>query len=241
MACTRQPALCGTTPFGGVAQLVTSGLALFVALGGSSYAAIALPANSVGSDQIRNGAVNASEIRSNAIASSDIKAGTIGPREIKTGGVGSGELRTDSVRGTEIRKDAVMAPEIRKDAVTTDEIKDGTIATADLSDAARNDLKGAAAVAYQAAVDKAGARQAGNATTVGKTGTGTYTVDFGKDVSACVSAATLAAVRNGTGFDTPDAGRVTVAPGTAATSVNVSTFRVAGAAADEPFHLIVGC
>jgi hypothetical protein len=36
---------------------VVATLALFVALGGSSYAAFVLPANSVGTQQLRNGAV----------------------------------------------------------------------------------------------------------------------------------------------------------------------------------------
>jgi len=220
---------------------VASGLALFIALGGTSYAAVALPSNSVGSDQIRTGAVGTSEIRTGGVNSAEIKTGGVSQSEIKTGGVGASELHTASVRSPEIKTDAVKSDELAKDAVTTDEIKDGTIATADISDAARADLKGTPAVGYRASVNTAGAKQAGNATTAGKTGTGTYTVDFGKDVSGCVSAATLAAVKNGTGFDTPDAGRVTVAPGATVTSVNVSTFGLAGNPADEPFDLIVAC
>jgi hypothetical protein len=220
---------------------VTSGLALFVALGGTSYAAVTLPADSVGSEQIRTGAVGTPEIRTGGVDTAEIHTGGVAKAEIKTGGVGAAELHTDSVRTPEIKAGAVKAEEIDKDAVASEEIKDGSIATADLSDAARSDLAGAPAVAYRAAVNKAGAKQAGNATTVGKTGTGTYTVDFGKDVSACVSAATLAAVENGAGTEDPDAGRVTLAPGPTATSVNVNTFDVAGTAADEPFHLIVSC
>ncbi len=73
---------------------VTSGLALFVALGGTSYAAVALPANSVGTDQIRRGAVGTSEIRT----------GGVGGREVKTGAIGSSELRyaTRSNRNVEV-------------------------------------------------------------------------------------------------------------------------------------------
>ncbi len=63
-------------------------MALFVALGGTTYAAVALPKNSVGAKQIkRNGvrapeinrnAVGASEIRSNAVASGDIADSSVG-------------------------------------------------------------------------------------------------------------------------------------------------------------------
>jgi hypothetical protein len=48
--------------------LVVSLLALFVALGGTSYAAInSLPANSVGTPQLKNGAVTAPKINASAL------------------------------------------------------------------------------------------------------------------------------------------------------------------------------
>jgi hypothetical protein len=55
---------------------VTATLALFVALGGSSYAALSLPRNSVGANQIRVGAVGTSEIRDRSVTLTDINRGT---------------------------------------------------------------------------------------------------------------------------------------------------------------------
>jgi len=46
--------------------LVISLIALFVALGGTTYAATSLPANSVGTRQIKNGAVTASKLNKRA-------------------------------------------------------------------------------------------------------------------------------------------------------------------------------
>jgi len=46
--------------------LVISLIALFVALGGTTYAATSLPANSVGTRQIKNGAVTASKLNKHA-------------------------------------------------------------------------------------------------------------------------------------------------------------------------------
>jgi hypothetical protein len=51
---------------------VTATLALFVALGGTGYAAITLPRDSVGSKQLRANAVRSAEIRNNAIQTRDI-------------------------------------------------------------------------------------------------------------------------------------------------------------------------
>jgi hypothetical protein len=51
---------------------ITATLALFIALGGTGYAAITLPRNSVGAKQIRNKAVGSSEIRDRAVRLRDI-------------------------------------------------------------------------------------------------------------------------------------------------------------------------
>ena len=71
---------------------VTSALALFVALGGTSYAAITLPRNSVGSKQVRPGAIGASELRKNAVRSSDVKDRSLQLRDIS-------RSARDSLRG----------------------------------------------------------------------------------------------------------------------------------------------
>lgn len=52
-------------------------LALFVALGGTSYAAVKLPKDSVTAVQIKTGAVASSEIKNNSVASIDIKNGSL--------------------------------------------------------------------------------------------------------------------------------------------------------------------
>jgi hypothetical protein len=56
---------------------VTATIALFIALGGTSYAVTALPRNSVGQKQIRKNAVGATELRSASVRSSEIKRRSI--------------------------------------------------------------------------------------------------------------------------------------------------------------------
>ena len=65
---------------------VIATLALFVALGGSSYAALKLPRDSVGSEQIRSGAVASGEVKDRSLQLRDISrtaraslAGKLGP------------------------------------------------------------------------------------------------------------------------------------------------------------------
>jgi hypothetical protein len=222
---------------------VTSGLALFVALGGTSYAAIALPDNSVGSSQIRRDAVGRSEIRPNGVRKWEIAHDAVGRSEILPSAVRAWEIRHDAVGPSELRRDAVRTDEIAKDAVTTDQIKDGSVNMNKLDEATRAAI---ASGAFRATVNKAGAAAGGNAKAVGKTAEGAYTVDFGADVTKCTTVATLSKV----GDDTPDAGMITVAPGATANTVDVRTFKPVTpaqptdpntVAADEPFTIVASC
>jgi hypothetical protein len=57
--------------------LVLACLALAVALGGTGYAAIVLPANSVGTKQLKNNAVNSIKVANGSLLKADFKAGQI--------------------------------------------------------------------------------------------------------------------------------------------------------------------
>jgi hypothetical protein len=54
---------------------VTATLALFVSLGGASYAAVKLPANSVGARQLRANAVTSSKVKNRSLGVVDLSAG----------------------------------------------------------------------------------------------------------------------------------------------------------------------
>jgi hypothetical protein len=190
---------------------VTSMIALFVALGGTSYAAATLPNNSVGKSQIRANAVGKSEAATNSIGKTEILTGAVGRSEIATDGVG--------------------ASEVKKDAIDSDEIADGGLQAADLSDAAKTAING---VKFHSAVTAAGAQSAGNAKAVTHTATsGLYVVDLGTDVSACQVAATITDATPGFIRVTSDAANKNV--------VTVNTAAVGGADADRAFNLIVAC
>jgi hypothetical protein len=201
---------------------VTSALALFIALGGTSYAAIELPSNSVGREQIRTGGVGQSEVGARTIGKSEIRRSGVGRSEIATGGVAQKELRVNSVGPGEIRN--------------------GRIAAEDLSDAAKNAVADLKAVTFRVAATDAGAAAGGNAKSVSRTtDPGVYSVDLGQDVTACQVSATIA----GAGA-TP--GIVTVTPGATTNLLTVSTFDIDAAGtpaapvpANKPFQLLVAC
>lgn len=60
-------------------------VALGVALGGTSYAAVKIPAKSVGREQLRNGAVGLATIRSNSVDSTKVVDGSILAKDLRKG------------------------------------------------------------------------------------------------------------------------------------------------------------
>jgi hypothetical protein len=190
---------------------VVSMIALFVALGGTSYAATSLARNSVGKGQIR----------ANAVGKSEAAPNSIGKSEIGTSAVGRSEIATDGV----------AASEIKKDAIDSDEIADGGLQAADLSDAAKAAING---VKVHSAVSGAGAQTTGNAKAASRSATGVYSVDLGFDGSACQATATITGTTAGLATVTPDATTKNLV------AVNTFAVP-GGAAADLPFNLIVAC
>lgn len=68
--------------------MVVAFIALFVAIGGSSYAVTRLPAKSVGAKQIRTGAVRTVHIARNAVTGAKIKNASITGADIKMSSLG---------------------------------------------------------------------------------------------------------------------------------------------------------
>jgi hypothetical protein len=64
--------------------LVVSFAALFVALGGVGYAATQLPANSVGSAQLKNGSVGNWKLKFNSVGTRKIINGSVGAKQVKS-------------------------------------------------------------------------------------------------------------------------------------------------------------
>ena len=69
---------------------VVSALALFIALGGASYAAVNLPKNSVGTKQLKGKAVGTKQLKGNAVNSNKVKDFSLRAKDFKAGQIPSG-------------------------------------------------------------------------------------------------------------------------------------------------------
>lgn len=103
---------------------VTSMMALMVALGGTSYAAATLSANSVGSAQIKKNGVAGTDIRSNAITSAKVKNGSLkavdfAAKQLPAGATGAtGATGAQGLKGDTGAKGATGLPGAKGDTGT---------------------------------------------------------------------------------------------------------------------------
>lgn len=65
------------------AAMIVSLIALFVALGGSAYAALRLPAGSVGSKQLKNGAVSEAKLKNGAVTARKLRNNSVTAATVK--------------------------------------------------------------------------------------------------------------------------------------------------------------
>jgi hypothetical protein len=68
---------------------VMSVIAVFIALGGASYAAFKLPKNSVGTKQLKNNAVTLKKIKKNAVNGAKVKANSLTGKDINLNKLGT--------------------------------------------------------------------------------------------------------------------------------------------------------
>lgn len=76
---------------------VTSMLALFFALSGASYAAVVLPAGSVGPRQLRQSAVTAGKLAAHAVLGRNIAPGAVTNRSIAPGSVTGADIQLSTL------------------------------------------------------------------------------------------------------------------------------------------------
>jgi hypothetical protein len=111
---------------------VVSVIALFVALGGASYAAVTLPKNSVGPKQIKKRAVRGKHINKNAVSSSKIQSNAITGSKIADGAVGSSEVFDNSLTADDLADASVGSAELADGSVNSAKVADGSIGKDDL-------------------------------------------------------------------------------------------------------------
>lgn len=87
---------------------VMSVIAVFIALGGTGYAAFKLPKNSVGSKQLKKNSVTKAKIKKNAITAAKIKDSSVTSAKIANDAIDGSKVRDGSLTGSDV--DAATMP-----------------------------------------------------------------------------------------------------------------------------------
>ncbi len=86
---------------------VMATLAVFIALGGVSWAALKIPANSVGNRELKDNAVHGKEIKNGVVGSKDLKDGSVGPDALQGNAVGFDNLAPGAVDGSKVKDGSI--------------------------------------------------------------------------------------------------------------------------------------
>jgi hypothetical protein len=112
---------------------VLSCTALFVALGGTAFAAVKLSPGQVKTVNIARQAVTNAKIKTQAVTSGKIKNGGVNALDLGAGQVTAEKLATGAVTGKKIAKKAVSPRTIANEAVTADKLANESIVASKLS------------------------------------------------------------------------------------------------------------
>ncbi len=172
-----------------------------------------------------------------AYAVTALPRNSVGPAQLRTNSVGASEIRSRAVRSSEIADRSIQLRDISTNARAALRGNQGPAGTPGPAGPA-----GPSGVGERTAVNSGGGHSLGNALAVTHPGgSNEYTVQFTRDVSACLYAATLSAVQNGPVLEQPPAGGRISAQSVGGANVLVRTFDGAGAPTPAPFHLLVSC
>lgn len=118
-------------------------LALFIALGGTSYA---VSRNSVGTSQIRNnsvrsvdvrndnrrgGGLTGSDVRNSALAGRDVRNGSLTGVDIQDNSLFTSDVATNAIGADELSANSVGGSELAPNSVEGDEVRNGSLRRAD--------------------------------------------------------------------------------------------------------------
>ena len=115
------------------ATLVIASLALFMSLGGTSYAAV--KAKSIGNKQLKDNAVTSGKIARNGVTASDIRAGVVDGSKIRVNSIGSQHILDGSIGAQDIQPGSIGAREIAGNSINSAQIADQSLGLGELNQA----------------------------------------------------------------------------------------------------------
>ena len=114
-------------------------IALFVALGGTTYAAA-----TIGSGQVRNNSLRSADIRNNSLSSKDIKNRSLRGVDIRGSTITGGKVRNRSLRGSDLLDGSVLGADLAPNSVDGSKVVDNGLSGADVDEGSLGTVPSAA-------------------------------------------------------------------------------------------------
>lgn len=113
---------------------VMSSLAVFLVIGGATAIAANLPANSVGTPQLKKNAVKTGKVFPEAIRAGKLAKNAVPTNRLRDSAVSNEKIADGAVTTDKLGDNAVTEPKIADNAVTTNKITDNAVTTGKLAD-----------------------------------------------------------------------------------------------------------
>jgi hypothetical protein len=120
-------------------------LALFITLGGTSYA---VATGSIDSREIKNNTIRTQDVRNHSLVGRDIRDGAIGSQDVRdgrligadvaNGSLGGDDIRDGSLGDRDLGSNSVSGDEIRSGSIDSDEVRNGSLRSEDLTPGLRS-------------------------------------------------------------------------------------------------------
>lgn len=163
----------------------------------------------------------------NTVRSSDIVDGQVMNPDLAANSVGTGKIINGTIRAEDLSAGAVTNTKIAANSIDSGKVADFSLTNQDVG----------VLFAEVSSTGTLDSSSGGGVIVTKLGGLGTYEVDFGRNITACTAVATIGPSGAGSA-----AGEVNVADRSGnAEAVFVDTNTSTGAAADEPFRLVVVC
>src|SRR4051812_9961916 len=107
---------------------VVAYVALFVALGGTAYAA-----NTIGSADVIDESLLSQDIKNGEVQNPDLGTNSVTSSRILSGNVFNSDLAPDSVNGSKVIANSLTSGDLAPNSVSTSELTDGSVTTAKLA------------------------------------------------------------------------------------------------------------
>ncbi len=98
-------------------------LALFIALGGSVYAA----SNKIDGAQVKAKSLPGNRIKPGTVTSTQLKKATIGEAQIKAGAIGGKPIRSGAVGAEQIQAGAITSAQLKAGSITGTQVQNGSL------------------------------------------------------------------------------------------------------------------